>query len=140
MLHLLCIGGFATTSVAGGATLSYNQLAGADAASARFHVRCRSAAPLSSRPLYAARRRNTQFMSSVRILRLLLPLCSALRSRSPETNALDYADAHDGSGFALRLLFNPTRRSGRAHCLQPAGPFEGGRASRRAWAGQEPHL
>src|SRR3990172_12821433 len=53
MLHLLCIGGFATTSVAGGATLSYNQLAGADAVSARFHVRCRGAAPLSSRPLGA---------------------------------------------------------------------------------------
>src|SRR3990170_6268873 len=33
MLHLLCIGGLATTSVAGGATLSYNQLAGADPAS-----------------------------------------------------------------------------------------------------------
>src|SRR3989337_3517348 len=51
MLPLLCIGGFATTSVAGGATLSYNQLAGADAASARFQVRCSCATPLSSRPL-----------------------------------------------------------------------------------------
>ena len=36
MLHLLCIGGFATTSVAGGATLSYNQLDGADPASQVF--------------------------------------------------------------------------------------------------------
>src|SRR3989304_263524 len=52
MLHLLCtLARLATTSVAGGAALSYNQLAGADAASARFHVRCSRAAPLSSRPL-----------------------------------------------------------------------------------------
>src|SRR3990172_1397228 len=52
MLHLLCtLVRLATTSVAGGATLSYNQLAGADAAPARFHVRCSCAAPLSSQPL-----------------------------------------------------------------------------------------
>src|SRR3989304_8366003 len=52
MLHLLCtLVRLATTSVAGGATLSYNQLAGADAASARLHVRCSCAAPLSSQPL-----------------------------------------------------------------------------------------
>src|SRR3972149_11653434 len=56
MLHLLCtLARLATTSVAGGAALSYNQLAGADAASARFDVRCSRAAPLSSRPLGALR-------------------------------------------------------------------------------------
>jgi hypothetical protein len=54
MLHLLCIG-FATTSVAGGATLSYNQLAGADLASPvsgpAFDSILGLARRLSSRPL-----------------------------------------------------------------------------------------
>src|SRR3989304_8416850 len=59
MLHLLCtLARLATTSVAGGAALSYNQLDGADAASARFHVRCSHAAPLSSRPLGAQSERH----------------------------------------------------------------------------------
>src|SRR3990172_12657922 len=66
MLHLLCtLVRLATTSVAGGATLSYNQLAGADAASARFHVRCRSAAPLSSRPLGGVQARTGDAMEDL---------------------------------------------------------------------------
>ena len=52
MLHLLCtLARLATTSVAGGAALSYNQLAGADPASSARSSEHILAGPLSSRPL-----------------------------------------------------------------------------------------
>src|SRR3990170_5856206 len=54
MLHLLCMGSVASTSVAGGAALSYNQLAVADPAWARLWGDNGLAGPLSSRPLAAS--------------------------------------------------------------------------------------